>query len=187
MAHERQDIRDRIKSILDTAALTGINNWFNSRGVPLYQAELPIGLIYITEEEADNKDSAPRYYNRIARVRIEIISVANENFDNFLDDKAKEVEDLFFEKWTLSTDAKIENGLAFVQDFVLAATRMAMEEEGDNLISSLIMEWLCEYITQAPRSDAALLDDLKTVNVEYDLPGVGETKDAEDTIPDLDL
>jgi len=185
MAHERQQIRDRIESILNTAALSGIVKWHNSRAIPVKQKQLPAGLIYITEEDSETQESGPRYYKRMARVRIEIQSQLNKNFDNFLDDKALEIEDLFFEKWTLSTTGKIDLGLDFVQDFILTGTAMAMDPEGDNVTSAIIMSWACEYITQAPRSDAGLKTDLKTVNIEWNIPD-GETKDAEDKLIDLD-
>ena len=93
--HVRIALRAWIKELLKVNTDLG-GRWFASRPNPMYFNETPCGLIYFSDESADHQGSAPRNYQRIISLTIEVLHQIDSERDNALDDwldsRAWEVE-----------------------------------------------------------------------------------------------
>ena len=176
--HYRKLIRNRAKQLLrdpDTGIKMNSSQVYCSRPLPVFLTELPVCLIYFTEEGADHKSSAPRYYERELTLVTEVlhnIETERENaLDDYLDSRAFEIER------ALTTDKFL--GLeGIVQDCVLTRTEVInLNFEGERTAASLRIFWNVKYVTQ--HGFVGALDEFLKFNAKYNL-GIGA--EAEDMV-----
>lgn len=162
--HPRKAIRARAISLL-----TG-NITYNSQAVPIYQSralpwfsvELPAIGVYMNEESSDDRESAPRINYRELLLVTEI--VARETLETVTDDLfdaiAKQIEDIFAVDPYLNRTA---------DDNMYTGMKIAMERDGDKIISGMPMSWKVEYRDFAPDPANIPLEDLDTANTKIDV------------------
>lgn len=144
--HVRIVIRNAVKVLLkDNTDLGG--RWFCSRPKPVFLNELPAGLIYFTEEDADHQNIVPRNYKRDLTLITEVVhrldSVRDDALDDFLDSRSFEIEAAMFHDRYLGLDG-------IVEDTVLSRTEtLNIEASGDMDIASLRIFWTITYRTDA--------------------------------------
>lgn len=117
MAHVRQQIRDRIVTVLTGLTTTG-SNVFRSRIFPLEQTKLP-ALCIFTKSEAVEFDTLTisRSVDRILDVAIEAYVSGIANYDNSLDTIAVEVEEAIAADVKLNNLAKDAQIVSFEADY----------------------------------------------------------------------
>lgn len=106
--HKRARIRQNALQLLKTGVDVG-GRFYASRPHPLWlKNELPIGLVYFLSETVDEEDTKPENLKRTLKLSVDIITAGEieEDIDNFLDDRAFEVESSLFYKdgWTEDID-----------------------------------------------------------------------------------
>lgn len=144
--HARIVIRNAVKELLkDNTDLGG--RWFCSRPKAVFVNELPCGLIYFTEEDADHQNIVPRNYKRTLNLLTEVVhrleSERDNALDDFLDSRAFEIEAAMFHDRYLGLEGLVE-------DTVLSRTEvMNIEISGDEDIASLRIFWQITYRTDA--------------------------------------
>lgn len=144
--HARIIIRNAVKALLkENTDLSG--RWFCSRPKAVFLSELPCGLIYFTEEEADDQGIIPRNYQRTLTLITEVVhrleSERDNALDDFLDSRAFEIEAAIFSDRYLGL-----KGL--VQDCKLIKTEVLnLEISGDEDIASVRIFWSIIYRTEA--------------------------------------
>lgn len=117
MTHVRQQIRDRLVTVLTGLTTTG-TNVFRSRIFPLEATKLP-ALCIFTKSEAVEFDvmGLPRSIGRVLDVGVEAYVSGVSNYDNTLDTIAVEVEEAIAADVTLNGLAKDATVTAFEADF----------------------------------------------------------------------
>lgn len=138
-------IRNRIKTILVPNTDLG-GRWYCSRPKSVFLDEMPCGLIYFTDEDADHEQSAPRTYTRILQLKTEVIhrleSERANALDDFLDSRAYEIEETMFWNRFLGLPGLVE-------DVVYKRTEATdVKVEGDADIASLAIYWEIQYRTE---------------------------------------
>lgn len=139
-------IRNRIKTILIPNTDLG-GRWFCSRPKHVFVNELPCGLIYFTDEDADHQNIVPRNYKRDLNLITEVIhrleSERDNALDDFLDSRAYEIEQTLLQDRFLGLNCLVE-------DCVLSRTEaMNISMEGDQDIASVRIFWIITYRTDA--------------------------------------
>lgn len=136
MAHVRQQIRERIGSVLTTAAVA--STIAQSRVHPLPPGTTA-ALIYTTAETVTGSTlTYPRKLERGMTVMVELITRSVSNLDDALDDLCVLAEQ------AIANDQTV-NGLA--DDIALVATTITQTFEGDAPIGSARLEYLVSYRT----------------------------------------
>lgn len=136
MAHVRQQIRERIGSVLTTAAVASTIS--QSRVHPLPPGTTA-ALIYSTAESVTGSTlTYPRKLERDLTVIVELVTRAVSNLDDALDDLCVLAEQ------AIANDQTV-NGLA--DDIVLVSTTITQSFEGDAPIGSARLEYLVSYRT----------------------------------------
>ncbi len=143
--HGRIAIRRAVAELMVQAVDLPEDKWFISRPNALFVEETPCGLIYFTEETAEDNESAPRYYTRNLNLVIDLLQYADSeaeyNVEEWLDSRAYEVEAAF------SADRQL--GLPkLVQDSKLQQTELVNvpEDSGNKKVSAVRLLWLVEYV-----------------------------------------
>jgi len=144
--HVRIIIRNAVKELLKVNTDLG-GRWFCSRPKALFVSELPCGLIYFTEEEADHQNIVPRNYKRTLTLLTEVVhrleTERDNALDDFLDSRAYEIEMAMFSDRYLGLQG-------IVEDCVLSRTEvMNIDVGGDEDIASLRIFWSIVYRTDA--------------------------------------
>lgn len=139
-------IRNRIKSILVPNTDLG-GRIFCSRPKPVFVNELPCGLIYFTDEDADHQNIVPRSYKRDLLLTTEIAhrleSERDNALDDFLDSRAFEIEQAILQDRYIGLQGLVE-------DTVLVRTEATnIEIAGDQDIGALRIFWKITYRTDA--------------------------------------
>jgi hypothetical protein len=147
MAHVRQQIRDRVVTVLTGLATTGANI-FRHRYYPLSQASLP-GIIIYTEDEGQSYETMGP--NRTIRhdltLRVEAYVQATANYDNTLDNISVEIEE------ALSADRTL-NGLA--KDTRMSSFASAGEAGGEQPALMGRFDILITYHTKESNPEIAV-------------------------------
>ena len=145
--HQRRVIREAIQAILqgDTRVTSIVpaadihTNLFR----PLPDEKLPAIIIYANNEGSDHRETAPRELKRQVRIMIELQATSKvRGTDDFLDDLADEVEQVLFEDVTLNDTA---------DDSWLFSSEFGSGGESRTEIGALVLGFMVEYYTQAPR------------------------------------
>lgn len=169
MPHQRKLIRDHAVSMLMGQTAAG-SKVFANRVRPLisngWLDRLPAIVIYTLDESSEIFNAAPHEYMRTVQLMVEIQARAEENLDDVLDAIADDVERILLRDDTLG---------GTVNDLRYAQTRMALREDGENLIGACLIQFDAEYLDVRPDgSDEvpgfnATLPDLNTVTTQYSL------------------
>ena len=105
MAHVRQQIRDRIVSVLKSNALLVRRRVFSSRVYALTEKDLPAITVYTGSEASALQTIGVKTSARIVSVEVDIYVRATNNFDNDVDAIAVQIEE------AIANDFNV-NGLA---------------------------------------------------------------------------
>jgi len=174
--HNRSNVRARAVELLKQFVDVG-QRVYASRPEPIWETqELPLVLVYFTEEPAEHRDRRPRYYMRMLTLNVDIISNTGlVELDTFLDDRAYEAELAMLHDETLA--------LPFVHDVILLGTRPVVYDYESASNKAIIqvrfqVEYETEVFTQATieeflrfqnkieTTDGAESEDLVTIREE---------------------
>lgn len=176
--HPRRIIRNQVKLILkENTDLAG--RWFCSRPNPLYVNELPCGLIYFPEEEADARNTRPISYRRKLLLTTEVQqreeSTIENDLDDYLDSRAFEIEVAMMQDKFLYLGEK-----QFIEKVCLVRTQcVQIDYSGDSNIASIRLFWEITYNTDSWLP--AELDEFLRFNSEY-IAQIGDGARAEDHV-----
>ncbi len=184
MAHQRQTIREAIKTALvgtgpSYATSAGVRV-YETRALPIRRLELPAIAVYTTDETSSDNDTAPRRLTRTVDLLIEASVQAGSNVDDSMDAICVQIERAMHADETFG---------AVCMDSTLVNTKTEVFEEGQQLFGVATLTYSVTYETSAPDADDVTeLDDLSTVTVEYNLSGDQDEDDtADDLIEDLEV
>jgi len=145
MSHVRQQIRERVGTILTGLSTTG-NNVYQSRVYALNESNLPALVIY-TKSETSNADVIGSTIGlaRELTLVVEAYVKVNSNFDDVVDTICAEVET------AMANDRKL-NGTAKFNH--LESTDIEFNGEGENPVGVATMNFVVQYrtITNAPET-----------------------------------
>jgi len=147
MTHVRQQIRERVGTVVTGLSTTG-SNVFQSRVYPLQDSNLPALLVYSTTEdsEADVIGTALST-NRIVNIVIEGYVKATTDFDDTVDTICEEVETALANDRTL-------NGLAKFSQ--LTGTEINYNGEGETPVGVVTLTYQVQYRTATNAPNVAL-------------------------------
>lgn len=138
MSHVRQQIRDRLATLVTGLTTTGANV-YKMRRYALDDSKLPAVLVYTMDESSSLITIGSRTLRRNINVSVEIIVKGlSTTISNTLDTACVEVEEAIAADFTL-------NGLA--KSCILTATEIDVIVEGENTLSTAKMNYAVEYIT----------------------------------------
>ena len=145
MAHVRQQIRDRIVSVLKSNALLVRRRVFSSRVYALTEKDLPAITVYTGSEASALQTIGVKTSARIVSVDVDIYVRATNNFDNDVDAIAVQIEE------AIANDFNV-NGLA--KSAVLTATDINFSGEAEQPVGSAKLTFDVRYDTA--------IDDVET-------------------------
>jgi len=138
MAHVRKQIRDAITSAATGLTTTG-QNVYQTRIYPLASSKLPGLAIYTKAENSSYDTIGPnRTINRELTLNVEVYAKGTSNYDNILDDVAKEVEVAISADPTLGGLAKDSMVISFSSEF---------NGETEQPLAFALIEITVEYLT----------------------------------------
>ncbi len=149
MAHTRKTIRNNVVSML-TGNITYNSQQvsiYKSRALPWFEVEFPAIAVYMHEEDADDKESAPRYYDRVLQLIVEVLAeeLSTAGTDDIFDDIIEQVENIFGLNPYL-----VFNSVDPADDTLYKSTRVTQTNNGKKIISGMATIWNVEYRTYAP-------------------------------------
>lgn len=178
MSHQRQIIRDAVKTMLTDATSVG-DKVVTNISTPLWRDKLPYIVIWTQSEDVTEFEVAPRSIKRALAliVEVHVTDVENVNCQNTLDDIALEVENLMAVDHTLGGTC---------EDHILQSVELAFLGEGDQPVSVCRMTFEVLYVTDVPTSmddqnTHANIENFAGADVQIDV-GADDQIDAEDTI-----
>ena len=138
MAHVRQQIRNRIATLVTGLATTG-SNVYKMRRYSLDEAKLPAVVVYTMDENSSLITVGTRTLRRSTNVAVQAFAKGSSTsvFDT-IDTICVEIEEAIAADFTL-------NGLA--KSCILTSTNMDINVEGEQSIGSANMIYNVEYIT----------------------------------------
>ena len=145
MAHVRQQIRDRIVSVLKSNALLVRRRVFSSRVYALTEKDLPAITVYTGSEASALQTIGVKTSARIVSVEVDIYVRGTNNFDNDVDAIAVQIEE------AIANDFNV-NGLA--KSAVLTATDINFSGEAEQPVGSAKLTFDVRYDTA--------IDDVET-------------------------
>jgi len=130
MAHIRRQVRDAVAARLSAQGLTV----HTSRVWPLERAQLPVVLVYVSDEELESMAAggATRGLQRRMTVRIEAVAHASRTVDDDLDALGVKIE------LALATDRTLGGTTC---DLYPMSSRLSAEEQGERTFGVLTMEY----------------------------------------------
>jgi hypothetical protein len=170
---QRKLIRHAIVDLLmnKTAAEDRV---YPNRLLNVFELELPAILVYTKDEPVRVYTEAPREYERLLNLSIEIVASATDDLDDLLDDVSEEIE-----YWMRQDHTHGE----LCADTTLKRCEISIQKNGDSLIGSSIMSYEMPYYTEAVR-DSKDLRPLHKANVKIHMHGDANPNqiDSEDLI-----
>ena len=146
MSHARQQIRERIGTILTTANVAPVIS--QSRVYPLPAATTTAVLIYTNiETVAETTLTAPRKFTRDLTVVIECVARAVSNLDDAMDTLCASVEDAIGADHTLT---------GLVKDCALVSTEISHDFSGDAPIGNARLQFRVIYRTAETDADVII-------------------------------
>lgn len=140
--HPRIIIRKYVNELLKVNTDLG-GKWFCSRPNPLFLDQVPCGLVYYSDEQADHEKTVPRNYRKdlslVTEVMLRMKSERDSAAEDWLDSRAYEIE------YAICADRFL--GLrGLVQDAVLTRTQpVTIETDGDTDIDAVRLFWTVIY------------------------------------------
>lgn len=138
MAHVRQQIRDRIASVLSTSATLVNQRVYTTRVSPLTSANLPAITVYTGAEVSNLQTMGARTLMRNLDVAVDIYVRATSNTDSDVDTIAVQVEEAIANDFTV-------NGLA--KSVVLTGTDIDFNADAEQPIGIARLTFSVSYIT----------------------------------------
>tara|TARA_R110000772_G_C13090157_1_gene418471 strand:+ start:185 stop:628 length:444 start_codon:yes stop_codon:yes gene_type:complete len=138
MAHVRQQIRDRIASVLSTSATLVNQRVYTTRVYPLTSANLPAITVYTGAEVSNLQTMGARTLMRNLDVAVDIYVRATSNTDSDVDTIAVQVEEAIANDFTV-------NGLA--KSVVLTGTDIDFNADAEQPIGIARLTFSVSYIT----------------------------------------
>lgn len=145
MAHVRQQIRERIASVLTTSVTLVSSRVYQSRVYPLTEAQLPAVTVYTGAETSGLQTIGAKTLMRTANINIDVYAKATADLDDDLDAIAVQIEEAIAGDFTV-------NGLA--KDAVLISTDIDFSGETEQPIGMARLTFAVRYITA--------IDDVET-------------------------
>jgi hypothetical protein len=146
VSHVRQQLRERVASVLTTAAVAGVIA--QSRVHPLPAGTSTAALIYtVSETVTETTLTRPRKLSRELVLAIELVARATADLDDTLDGLCVKAEEAIGADPTLNALAK---------DCVLRTTTITQRFEGDAPIGSARLEFVVLYRTSETDSDLSV-------------------------------
>ena len=147
MSHVRQQIRDRIITVVTGLSTTG-SRVYNTRLYTLLPADnLPALLVYTQSEDNERDFGSPSTYRRNCMVSIEGVAMGNTTIENTLDTIAAEVEDAIGADPTLNSKAI---------EISLTNTEIEFTSESEQPIGMVRLNFNVLYFTRATNSQTTI-------------------------------
>lgn len=145
--HVRQQIRERVASVLTGLTTTG-SNVFQSRIYPLEKSNLPCLSIYTQEEQSRPVElgNEARTISRVLKLRIDGVARATSDIDDILDTIAKEVE-------TAMANDVVTGGLS--KGHELTETIISLFGDGEQPVGIVSLLYDIQYFNQENTPDVA--------------------------------
>jgi hypothetical protein len=125
--HGRRRIINALKAITIAANIPTVTaNVFTNRFTPLWKPELPAICFYALKEDVETK-TQPKFYERNARIMVEILVEATENSDELVDEIAEALEAILLHQ-------------RFLRDPTGPAFEGIPEQDPSNTSDDLVME-----------------------------------------------
>jgi hypothetical protein len=137
MSHVRQQIRDRLVTILTGLPTTG-TSVYAMRKYALDDSKLPALLIYTMDESSTLITIGNRTMLRDLNVAVEVLVKSSDNVQNIVDNICRDVEEAVAADFTL-------NGLA--KSCILTGTEVNIVVDGERPLSSARLSFMTKYIT----------------------------------------
>lgn len=157
----RRKIRLKLKELL--SANVDVQRIFMSRPNKAFLKEVPLGLIYFTDDTAKHEERKPREYIRTLLVSIQFLIrwENNEQVDDWLDSREFEVIN------AIEVDRFL--GLDFVEDsWLVGSNPSTITDEGNENIEAITINYAIEYRdclnSLVPEND---IGEFKKANIKY--------------------
>ncbi len=138
MAHVRQQIRERIVSVLNSGVTLVSNRVYGSRVYSLTEADLPAVIVYAGSETSALQTMGLKTSARVVSIEVDAYVRGTSNFDNDVDAIAVQIEE------AIANDFNV-NGLA--KSAVLANTEINFSGEAEQPIGSAKLTFDVRYDT----------------------------------------
>ena len=147
MSHARQQIRDKVVSLVTGLTTTGANV-FASRVYPLQDGELPGLCVFTRAEEVDEEQGkVERLQHRGVFISVVGYDKLIAGLDDNLDTIAAEVETAVFADRFMS-------GLIVSLDLV--STDIEIDTESEKPVGEITLTFLAQYLTQEAAPETAI-------------------------------
>ena len=131
----RYKVRDRMLQYVDIGGRV-----FCSRPNPAWLSQVPLLLLYFSDEESDDKKTSPRIYTKTLNLIFEVLQRQENTVDDYLDSRAFEIEH------AMELEPRFF-GLEFVNDIRQRRTiPTTITSEGNENVASLKVHFEVEYI-----------------------------------------
>ena len=138
MSHVRQQIRERVATVLTGLTTTG-SNVYESRVNALNESKLPALVIYSKSENSEITTIGTGLgIERNLVITVEAYVKANSNFDDTIDTICAEVETAMGNDRTLNGLAKFSH---------LGSTEIEFDGDGENPVGYATLEYVVQYRT----------------------------------------
>ena len=138
MAHVRQQIRERIVSVLTTNVTLVSSRVYGSRVYSFSEADLPAITVYAGSETSGLQTLGLKTSQRIVSIQVDAYVRATSDFDDDVDAIAVQIEEAIANDFTV-------NGLA--KTAVLSSTEMNFSGEAEQPIGSARLTFDVRYDT----------------------------------------
>jgi hypothetical protein len=138
MAHVRQQIRDRIVSVLKSNVSLVKRRVFSSRVYALTEKDLPAITVYAGSEASALQTIGVKTSARVVSIEVDLYVRATNNFDNDVDAIAVQIEEAIANDFTV-------NGLA--KSAVLSGTDINFSGEAEQPVGSAKLTFDVRYDT----------------------------------------
>lgn len=151
---KRKEIREKIKALLTNKTACGVNV-FENRLLKWRKEKFPAISIYTQSESSEIKNVSPRLYKRRLSLAIEIIAMADNNIDDYMDVLADQVEAILHQTWNLE-------GVA--ENFIYLGTQIGIAHDGADSFACAKLEYEAQYSSIHAVAPESLPDLLKISN-----------------------
>ena len=169
-------VRKQIRTVIKNALLNQTDadaRVFTTRVTPVWVTELPVILVYDTEESVDIWAESPREYVRKISLSVQVLMEGEDDLDDDLDVVGQQVETVLYQDHTLDE---------ICSDVILVGCNKTLDKDGSTLKGSLILNYQVLYHTYAAQ-DTSDLEWLNRVDAEYGIfEGAASADDPYDII-----
>lgn len=155
----KRAIRRQIQSIL-LGKTKAQDRVFINRSIPTQEEDLPVILIYSTNEAITRMNEAPKDYKREMNIRIECVAVGDQDED--LDGRLEEIGDVV--ENLMEQDETLGDLVHYVE---LKGTEYTAEAEAQSPVGVLALTYTLIFFTDALTEKS--LDNFSGTDVTYDL------------------